>query len=179
MDFSQAERLGFCQAYVHFWSYKNSTQSPQELYTAAERLLKGCREHFRAGITRLKRSALIIPPEKADLFETMAMGLLDLSTVEQFLAQAAILERIFPSITLWIRWWMQPGPSSMLFSSYRTMDPVLWTSLPDTTNAEEAMHSRIYHAVGKSKPLLEGLEGMLQFILLQEKKIIARTGKFV
>lgn len=100
MDFSQAERAGFCQAYVRFWTYKGSSRSHEELYESSERLLKGCREHFRAGVSRLKRTSSIVPPHQESLFNTMAMGLLDLSTPEQFQSHAAALQTVFPGIRL-------------------------------------------------------------------------------
>ncbi len=42
---------------------------------------------------------------------------------------------------------MRDAPASMLFISHRKMDPALWDELPDSTNAEEAMHAKIHTAV--------------------------------
>ena len=39
----------------------------------------------------------------------------------------------------------------------------LWKSMPKTTNAEEAMHWKLYCAVGKELGLFEGPEGLFKF----------------
>ncbi|KAJ7087995.1 hypothetical protein B0H15DRAFT_982589, partial [Mycena belliarum] len=58
---------------------------------------------------------------------------------------------------------MLPAHASMLFPSFRIMTLELWNSLPATTNAEEAMHWKIYAALGKFLALLEGLKGLYKF----------------
>ncbi|KAJ3897067.1 hypothetical protein F5879DRAFT_780036, partial [Lentinula edodes] len=56
IDFSQAERHGFIQAFVAFWMQRHeNTRSEDTLYSAAEVLLRGCEEHFRASVTRIKK----------------------------------------------------------------------------------------------------------------------------
>lgn len=44
------------------------------------------------------------------------------------------------------------------------MDPKLARSLPETTNAEEAMHWKIYAGLGKKLPLMDGLVGLYAFV---------------
>ena len=50
----------------------------------------------------------------------------------------------------------------MLFSSERVMSEQVWTSLPSTTNAEEAMHWKLYCAVGCNHTFMEGLTALLR-----------------
>ncbi|KAJ6623168.1 hypothetical protein B0H10DRAFT_825258 [Mycena sp. CBHHK59/15] len=52
----------------------------------------------------------------------------------------------------------------MLFRSYRIMSPALWDSIPESTNAEEAQHFKIYAAVGKGHSLLGGMECIVKFV---------------
>lgn len=51
----------------------------------------------------------------------------------------------------------------MLFQPHHEMNQELWDSIPDTTNAEESIHWKLYCAVGKNMGLLEGLEGLFKF----------------
>jgi len=43
-----------------------------------------------------------------------------------------------------MEWWMRPAHASMLFHSDKKMDIEIWDSIPKTTNAQEAMHWKIY-----------------------------------
>jgi hypothetical protein len=45
----------------------------------------------------------------------------------------------------------------MLFLSQRKMKPELWEAIPETTNAEEAMHWKMYSAAGRDHGFLEGM----------------------
>ncbi|TFK80602.1 hypothetical protein K466DRAFT_456005, partial [Polyporus arcularius HHB13444] len=60
VDFSEAERLGFIAAFVQFRQSQGSTRTADDLKAAAEGLLKGCKQHFRAGIARLTRMGGVI-----------------------------------------------------------------------------------------------------------------------
>ncbi|KAF8059496.1 hypothetical protein FPV67DRAFT_1357277, partial [Lyophyllum atratum] len=60
---NEAERLGFINAFVEFWSGRaDDNRSRDELYHAATNLLRGCQEHFRAGVTRVSRISGAVPP---------------------------------------------------------------------------------------------------------------------
>jgi hypothetical protein len=59
---------------------------------------------------------------------------------------------------------MLPQHAIMLFPSYRLMNPELWKSIPETTNPEEAMHRKLYSAIGRSLPLFEGLRELNKFM---------------
>ncbi|KAJ3903467.1 hypothetical protein F5879DRAFT_147757, partial [Lentinula edodes] len=48
----------------------------------------------------------------------------------------------------------------MLFETHTQMEPDIWTSIPNTTNAQEAQHWKLYSAVGRDHGLLEGLEAL-------------------
>lgn len=157
MDFSDAERLGFILAFTDFWTELGDGQSEEELKAAAKAVLKGCREHFRAVVTRLSKVSKIISSENSDAFRRRALALLDLSSSKQFLQEAKKLERDFDGIGPWIEWWTRPDHAAMLFASERTMEPELWDMIPETTDAEEAMHFRFYKAVGTHHKFMDGL----------------------
>ncbi|KAJ3723722.1 hypothetical protein C8R42DRAFT_531287, partial [Lentinula raphanica] len=56
MDFLQAERGGFIEAFKVFWTQDpNDTRSEAELEDASKLLLRGCEEHFHASVTRIKK----------------------------------------------------------------------------------------------------------------------------
>ncbi|KAF9522542.1 hypothetical protein CPB83DRAFT_917241, partial [Crepidotus variabilis] len=77
MDFSEAERGGFIEGFVSFWLERSdNTRNERELLEAAALLLRGCREHFRAGVTRISRAGAIIPVPRQEEFVRRAVGLL-------------------------------------------------------------------------------------------------------
>ncbi|ESK81193.1 hypothetical protein Moror_2275 [Moniliophthora roreri MCA 2997] len=52
VDFSEAQRLGFIEAFIRFWKEdKDDRHSNEELRTAAVVLLQGCAQHFRNQVT--------------------------------------------------------------------------------------------------------------------------------
>lgn len=91
----------------------------------------------------------------------MALALLEVATPAEFHSQALNLIHKFPATRPWMTWWMQPGAASMLFESHRMMDIELWSSLPATMNAEEAMHFHIKMAIGYDMSFLDSLNGLL------------------
>ncbi|KAF5313015.1 hypothetical protein D9619_002316 [Psilocybe cf. subviscida] len=180
MDFSEAERLGFIQAFVDFWQDLNDGRFEEELKKAAMAILRGCREHFRANVIRVSKISKFIDIHKADSFRVRALGLLDLPSTEDFTREAKRLIRDFPEIEPWLSWWIRPEHASILCSSERTMDPVLWDLLPATTNAEEAMHFRFYRAGGTNHAFLKGLKGLWAIAdMFQEKFKAVKAGGLI
>lgn len=79
MDFSEAERSGFTCGFIIFgMAWPDNTRNPQELQVTAEHLLKGCHEHYHAGVTCISRISGAVPPEMAEAFKRHALTLLDL-----------------------------------------------------------------------------------------------------
>ncbi len=99
----------------------------------------------------------------------MALGLLDLPSVKKFQKHAKRLLKKFPKIKNWLEWWTREAHASMLFIAHRKMDPILWDELPQSTNAEEAMHAKIYAALGRRHSLLNGLRSLLGFCRYYER----------
>jgi hypothetical protein len=161
VDFSEAERVGHGLAFVEFWQLRpEDTRSVDELKVASEKLLKGCNQHFRAGVTRIKKISGVVPPGSGEAFENRVKALLDATDLASFLSRAEVVIRDFPKTESWLRWWMRESHASMLFVSHRKMEAYVWDRMPDTTNAEEAMHWKLYAAVGRNQSLLDGLYGL-------------------
>jgi hypothetical protein len=136
---------------------------------AATLLLKGCRQHFRAGVTRVKKISGVIPPAQAQGFEERVLGLLELESLEA----VTLLIHDFPNIHDWISWWSHRHHAPLLFESHRSMDAVTWQSIPESTNAEEAMHWKLYAAAGRDHDLLEGLRALHRMAEYFEKRLAA------
>lgn len=177
MDFSEAERLGFIKAFVTLNSELNDSRTPEELRIAAGRLLKGCREHYRAGLTRVSRMNAVVAPDMTEDFKRRAMSLLDLTSSREFIGQALLLVRDFPNLESWMDWWIRPDHASILFESERQMDIKLWESIPDSTNAEESMHWKIYSGCGRDHRFLEGLHSLYGLAIYYERQHEAATSK--
>jgi hypothetical protein len=161
MDFSEAERLGFIDAFTEFWQLQpGNSRSIDELKAAGQALLKGCREHFRAGVTRVSRISAAVDPSMADYFVSRALALLDAPNSQEFIARAELVISEYPKLTAWMKWWTRPAHAAMLCDSERKMDIELWESLPDTNNAEEAMHWKLYSACGRDHDVFGGLKGL-------------------
>lgn len=163
MDFSEAQRNGFIEAFVKFWSAPERSSpayTAADLRTIAAKLL---REHFRANATRVSRINAVVPPESADQFKSRTLGLLDVQDATEFLQLASELLNDFPKIGPWLSWWLRPEHASMLFTSHRVMAATTWESIPDTTNAEESMHHKIYSGLERDHTFLDGLEALYRF----------------
>ncbi|TRM67848.1 hypothetical protein BD626DRAFT_564741 [Schizophyllum amplum] len=184
VDFSEAERNGFVMAYVSFrqWEYENGmaeelTATEDDLRATALNLLKGCQQHYRAQVTRVSAISAVVNPARRAEFQRRAHSLVDLTTVADFNAAANSLQSDFPFSRQWLDWWRRAPNARMIFESHRTMPEELWRSLPDTTNAAEAMHSKIYKGIGKEKTLIDGLYALYAFVeSLQKTYTAARDG---
>ena len=149
MNFSEGECSGFIDAFVQFWMmHTDNTWTARELNEAAKAILCGCEEHFRAAVTKVSRINGAVGPDKVAAFKARALGLLSVPGIEEFNKQANLIIRDFPKLKAWMEWWMRPSHATMLFSSQRLMEEHVVESIPNTTNAEEAMHWRFYSAAG-------------------------------
>ncbi|KAH7919295.1 hypothetical protein BV22DRAFT_1051142 [Leucogyrophana mollusca] len=147
VDFSEAERSGYIQAFVDFWTKPDDLRSEGELHEAAAALLKGCQQHFRSQVTRVSKISGVVPPELKEHFQDRALSLLRVSDMETFNQTTAALLTDFPKIESWLCWWLWESHASMLFEPFRVMLGDLWQWIPNTTNAEEAMHWKIYQGI--------------------------------
>jgi len=61
MDFNEAQREGFIEAFTDLFSYNGDPRDRKELRDAGEKLIRGCAEYFRRSITRCSRISGVIP----------------------------------------------------------------------------------------------------------------------
>lgn len=161
VDFSEAERIGHEEAFITFWKLRqDNDRTDDELREASKKLLKGCRQHFAAQVTRVSKMSGVIIPGQESTFREHIQALHDAESAEELVATCEKLIRRFNRTESWLRWWMRDDHVSMLFTSRRKMDAHVWDRMPDTTNAEEAMHWKLYSAVGRDHHLVEGLYGL-------------------
>jgi hypothetical protein len=152
VDFSDAQRLGFINAFEdYFFGQEDNIRTRDELRLQAQSLLKGCRYHFDKSVTRVSRISSCVPSSTIDLFVDMCR---QLCTTEN----AALYERLvelmgdnWPMLKPWMDWWFAPDHAMMIFPSQRKMDKTLASKLPGTTNAEESIHQVIYTIAGGRK----------------------------
>ncbi|KAI0742318.1 hypothetical protein C8Q80DRAFT_1327971, partial [Daedaleopsis nitida] len=126
VDFSKAERVGFIEAFIEFRQTEGTTRTVDALRTAAEGLLKGCQQHFRAGVTRISRVGGVIPGGEDRIFRRLTEDLLEAENLAAFLEVGQRILAEFPLVSPWLAWWMREEHASMLFQSKRRMDPPLW-----------------------------------------------------
>ncbi|EIW82543.1 hypothetical protein CONPUDRAFT_72746 [Coniophora puteana RWD-64-598 SS2] len=176
VDFSQAERNGFIGAFIQFWQdQEEDIRTVNELETAARSLLKGCQQHFRASVQRVRKITSAVPYPLGQPFEERANFLLHAGTVEDFEAIAEGILNDFPGIEPWLSWWRHPDRVQMLFRSHTHIPDDLWDSLPSTTNAQEAMHHKIYSHCGKKHDFIPGWRALRGFVSKMEHRAAAES----
>jgi hypothetical protein len=180
MDFSDAERNGFINAFISFWTkFPDDDRDEDDLRDAAQRILRGCKEHFRSSVTRLSRINGVIPPGSRDIFIERALALVSVPTHDEFMKVARLIIRDFPETGTWLAWWLRPAHASMLFESQMLMEPEIWESIPETTNVEEAMHWKLYSAAGRRHPFFEGLNALYAVAVYYSRLFDANDSMFV
>ena len=111
------------------------------------------------------------------MFRQLTQVLETTEDLNEFVTTGKKILWAFPLIAPWFNWWMRPEHASMLFESQRRMEPALWDALPETTNAEEAMHFKIYKAVDKNHSFMDGMRALLAFLRYFEGQIAGESGK--
>ncbi|KIK55850.1 hypothetical protein GYMLUDRAFT_106599, partial [Collybiopsis luxurians FD-317 M1] len=144
VDFSDPQRIGFELAFVDFWLQRDDDQrSRDQLKMAAETLLRGCEYHYTKSVQRVSRAAGIIPPDSRNAFVQSAHNLMHIDSREDYERHIQQMHQQW-NINPWLSWWTRPEIARMIFDSQRTMPAERAALLPNTTNAEESMHAKIY-----------------------------------
>lgn len=171
VDFSEAQRLGFIDAFVQFrQETAPDGRTTKQLRQGAHKLLKGCRHHFRSGVVRVSNIGIVVSPARKQAFRSRAMALLDAPSSDDFRRRMQLLLNEYPKCENWAKWWMAPDRAQLLFQSELAMDAQLASRLPDTTNPEESLHNKLYLSVGKGHNLIQGFYALRRFsqMLLRE-----------
>ncbi|OAV89319.1 hypothetical protein PTTG_28733 [Puccinia triticina 1-1 BBBD Race 1] len=161
VDFSLAQREGFILAYMKVFSVADCQQALSKL--------KGCHEHFRAQVTRVKRNWAVVPPEQEAEFQKLCLDLLVLPEAGKPTHDQKIdeLRRLFPKTRRWLDWWTMLDVEAILFPSKQMMISDSGNgkdNLPDTTNAQESMHCLYYMISEGKKCLIIGMAQLYAFV---------------
>ncbi|KAF8984065.1 hypothetical protein BDQ17DRAFT_1437166 [Cyathus striatus] len=95
VDFSEAERNGFIEAFIQVHSVRNDPRTMAELQEAAAALLC-CREHFHAHLTKIKQMHSVVPPGLTDAFESRVLHLLEIENKMDFEYYMNLILQDFP-----------------------------------------------------------------------------------
>jgi hypothetical protein len=72
MDFSEVEWNGFINGFISFWQgWDDDVRNEIDLCEAAKQVLRGCKKHFHAGVTRLSRINGVILPATRDILNEL------------------------------------------------------------------------------------------------------------
>lgn len=175
MDFSEAQKQGFIEAFIQIQTEISPNRTAEELRQAAEMLIKGCGEHYRAGVTRVSNISAVIPPDQKEEFKQVATSLTNSQSLSEFLEKVEYLLREFPLCKSWLEWWLRHG--RILFPALAAMDLSQFYSLPYTTNAQESMHHKLYAQAGKHHDFYPGIQGLYRFALMYEEEFKATHSK--
>ena len=148
-------------AFQEFWEAQPSDErNHAELAEASEKLLKGCQQHYRNFVSRVSRISGVVPPDQRATFVTRSNALLRAETPGVLEERVKELLELFPHTVKFFRWWLRKPVVVRLFAGASDMDPDLWKSLPDTSNAGEAMHETFYSSCtcGGGHDILDGFE---------------------
>jgi hypothetical protein len=156
---------------------RNDPRSVEDLEKAAGALLKGCKYHFEESVRRVAKISAYVSPETRNSFQQHINKLRKAPTVEEFVKLLNTVMSRWPNTHEWMEWWTRERNAQMIFESLKSMDSTLWSSLPETTNAEEAMHWRIYRAVGKNHKLIDGLYALATIVEYFGRLTKAAKGK--
>ncbi|KAJ3563967.1 hypothetical protein NP233_g8597 [Leucocoprinus birnbaumii] len=173
VDFSLAQREGFIQAYVEFcqrWAFELSdVRSDQERREAAMKLLKGCAQHFRSGITRAKN--VVDPVDQEEFIQSM-LALTEAEDLVTMKEQGKKIVDRFKDTAAFVLFWTSNLIGPMLLRARRLMDEKLWDSTPNSTNAQESFHYWLYRAIGIAHSVFSGLDGLFRVAMHFESQFL-------
>ncbi|EGG05220.1 uncharacterized protein MELLADRAFT_88235 [Melampsora larici-populina 98AG31] len=171
VDFSAAQKKGFIAAYMDVFNERDPAKALDKL--------KGCHEHYRQSITRVKKNRNIVDVSQVGNFKRLAYDLLEpvqpggKSLGDKF----DHIFRLFPKSKAWLDWWNTADIHSMLFTACGRLpldDPPLpdepEADVPDTTNGQESMH-RQYYILSRRPDVNDGRPPDTTEALLPSKKL--------
>ena len=166
VDFSKAQQKGFVAAYMNVFGKTDANEAMKKL--------KGCREHFRQSVTRVKRNRAIIRVDEEGAFQSLCIGLLEPTIPPGPTHEDKIdeLRRRFPKTRRWLDWWTMADVEALLFPSRRAMledHPDGDDGLPSSTNAQESLHRVYYMFSPGKKTMLKGMVQLYAFLKALER----------
>lgn len=177
MDFSEAQKQGFIDAFIQTRLDLGDKRTREELRRAGEDLIKGCGEHYRAAVTRVCHISAVVPPERRQEFKEAAYSLTRPQSLSEFLDMVRWLLNEFPLCRSWLEWWLRHG--RMIFPALMTIDPEDFAALPFTTNAQESMHHKLYAQADKNHDFWPGARSLYRFAAMYEEEVRDKKRKRV
>jgi|Laugresu1bdmlbdd_1035124.scaffolds.fasta_scaffold06602_1 hypothetical protein len=171
MDFSKAQRRAFIEAYIRAKKKHTTNYVEYELEEKANALVRGCEEHFRASITRIKRQHAVVPVHEKETFNKLAISLIYVNEEQEFNTIVAEILQRYPHCSNWLYWWLSDSVRTMIFPVYMKMSIYLKNQLPKTTNAIESMHSVFYQIADVNNSVTQGLSYLVLFIKTLESQL--------
>lgn len=154
MDFSAAQREGFISAVNEVFGVKQHNALP---------FLKGCYMHWMQSVKRLANNHQVVQPDETDIFLKLVHRLRTTANSIEFFRTSKELLTKFPNCKKWLKWWLQPGVSSMISRCKSLMKKELREHKSRTSNAIEALHSVLYKLMPvKRQPVATSLRLLLQ-----------------
>lgn len=89
------------------------------------------------------------------------------------------IRKLFPKVTGWLNWWLQPAVAAMIFPSQRQVPDDVFAQVPHTSNPVEGHHSLLHHATGTDHDLIPGIERLYLHVRSLETRYQAVKGKFL
>ena len=160
IDFSKAQREGFIEAVTNLFLSNEDPKNKEELRDAEEKLIQGCKKHFRRSITRYSRISSVVSIFRRDEFIIKAQKLMEIKLLNEFQSIVQWILDKFPNTTNQIEYQLQKPYTQMIFPTYMSMDSELWEALPTMTNAQESLHFQLYHTAGHDKRFFEELKSL-------------------
>lgn len=114
-DFSDAERIGFEQAFYHFLKVRYGITNTESISTGS--FYTFCDIHFKRSVARVKQDASIVPTAVAPMFYQDALNLRSVETISEFAIAVMNFKTKYPKATRWIDWYLNLPRARILFNA--------------------------------------------------------------
>lgn len=157
MDFSDAQRGGFIQAYHEITARDDGIK-----------YVKGCRVHFKRNVFKMaeayKQQHGGEKTRKKEISK-LANSLTLAKTEDEYNTILSNLAEKFKIAKSWVKWWNRDDVRTTIFPAVSAMKPELQDHPNTDTNAVESFHNEIYRRMKKrSTSLVTNLRKTLQLI---------------
>ncbi|KAG2196366.1 hypothetical protein INT46_009073 [Mucor plumbeus] len=125
--------------------------------------LKGCYMHWMQSVQRIVSNYNVVPLATRKNFLRLVSTLRRSTDVSEFNETIATLKETYPNCLRWLKWWLQPSVSSMIFRSVSKQNERLLNYDTRTSNAVEAYHRVLYRVIQCNQSVDIALEYILQY----------------
>ena len=128
--------------------------------------------HWMQSLHRATSGHDVVAPEKRGRFWELARIIRTTEDADEFCASCKELVTSFSRSFNWLKWWLQPSISSMIFNHRSSMNPALRNHPSRTANAVESYHRDLYRNIPSERPgLALGIRHALNYIATAEEKL--------